>query len=123
MIIFIIFIIAAILIVIGHFYYSSKDNKIKITKRKIDKRQSFAELLNYASLVESGIILTTEGTLIAGFYFKGEDAQGFTENKDTAKEGGDVAGKARKDLEERTKTKVISKDNYLSGSKRKKIDE
>ncbi|OFZ81402.1 MAG: hypothetical protein A2583_05880 [Bdellovibrionales bacterium RIFOXYD1_FULL_53_11] len=49
-----------------------------------------------------------------------DDAQGFDENRDAAKQGGDVAGKARKDLESRTKRKVVSSENYLSEQKKKK---
>lgn len=38
---------------------------------------------------------------------------GFIENKKVAKQGGDVAGKAVKDLENKTGKKVVSKENYL----------
>lgn len=38
---------------------------------------------------------------------------GFNENKKVAKQGGDVAGSAIKDLEKKTGKKVISKENYL----------
>lgn len=38
---------------------------------------------------------------------------GFTENKKVAKQGGDVAGNAIKDLEKKTGKKVVSKENYL----------
>jgi len=45
---------------------------------------------------------------------RSKDAQGFDENKYAAKEGGEVAGNARKELEHKTKKKVISNNNYLS---------
>ena len=38
---------------------------------------------------------------------------GFVENKKVAKQGGNVAGNARKELEEKTGKKVVSKANYL----------
>jgi DNA-damage-inducible protein D len=38
---------------------------------------------------------------------------GFVENKKVAKQGGDVAGNARKELEKKTGKKVVSKENYL----------
>lgn len=38
---------------------------------------------------------------------------GFVENKKVAKQGGDVAGNAIKDLEKKTGKKVVSKENYL----------
>ena len=42
------------------------------------------------------------------------DAQGFVENRTAAREGGGVAGSARKDLESKTSKKVTTKDNYLN---------
>jgi prophage antirepressor-like protein len=41
-----------------------------------------------------------------------DNSQGFAENKESAKRGGAVAGRARKDLEKQTKKKVISSKNY-----------
>jgi len=38
---------------------------------------------------------------------------GFIENKKVAKQGGEVAGNARKELEEKTGEKVVSNENYL----------
>ena len=38
---------------------------------------------------------------------------GIKENKKVAKEGGNVAGNARKELEQKTGKKVVSKQNYL----------
>ncbi len=43
-----------------------------------------------------------------------DDASGFQENKRSARKGGDVAGKARKDLERKTRKKVVSTENYLN---------
>ncbi len=42
------------------------------------------------------------------------DAQGFDENRTSAKEGGKIAGNARKALEAKTGKKVVSKVNYLA---------
>jgi len=42
------------------------------------------------------------------------DAQGFNENKVSAKEGGVIAGDARKALEKKTGRKVVSRANYLA---------
>lgn len=44
---------------------------------------------------------------------KNKNAQGFPENKTAAKQGGSVAGKARKDLEKKSGRKVSSRENYL----------
>jgi len=42
-----------------------------------------------------------------------DDAKGFQESKSAAHKGGEVAGKARKDLERKTRKKVVSPENYL----------
>ena len=44
---------------------------------------------------------------------KTREPKGFIENKKVAKQGGDVAGNARKELEKKTGKKVVSKENYL----------
>jgi DNA-damage-inducible protein D len=48
---------------------------------------------------------------------------GFVENKKVAKQGGDVAGNARKELEQKTGKQVVSKENYkeLSQAAKKKL--
>ena len=43
-----------------------------------------------------------------------KNAQGFTDNRTAAKQGGAVAGNARKELEAKTGTSVISRQNYLN---------
>jgi hypothetical protein len=43
-----------------------------------------------------------------------DDAQGFQESKHAARKGGEVAGKAREDLERKTRKKVVSRENYLA---------
>lgn len=54
-----------------------------------------------------GEAATTEITRI-------DDAQGFAESKTAARKGGEVAGTARKDLEKKTRKRVVSSGNYLS---------
>ncbi len=49
-----------------------------------------------------------------------KDAQGFIENKDVAKKGGEVAGTARKELEKKSVRKIASSENYLSELESKK---
>ncbi len=44
---------------------------------------------------------------------RSKDSQGFIENKEAAIDGGAVAGNARKELEDKTANKVITKENYL----------
>ncbi len=42
------------------------------------------------------------------------DTRGFVENRRAAREGGSVAGHARKELEKKTGRKVVTSDNYLA---------
>jgi DNA-damage-inducible protein D len=46
------------------------------------------------------------------------DAQGLAENKSAARAGGNVAGNARQDLEEKTRQRVVSPENFLKGGQR-----
>jgi len=43
-----------------------------------------------------------------------KDAQGFPKNKQAAREGGTVAGNARRELESKSGRKVVSRENYLA---------
>ncbi len=43
-----------------------------------------------------------------------QDAQGFQENKTAARAGGNIAGNARKELEEKSGRQVVSASNFLS---------
>jgi hypothetical protein len=51
---------------------------------------------------------------------KTRNPKGFVENKIVAKQGGSVAGKARRDLEIKTGKKVVSSENYLPETKKNK---
>ena len=48
---------------------------------------------------------------------KRKDAQGFKQNQTAAREGGAVAGNARKELEAKTGVPVVSQQNYLNSPK------
>lgn len=77
-------------------------------KHKRLKRENLRDHMTDLELIFSmlGEAATNEIT-------RGKDPKGFDENKKTAREGGVVAGKARKDLEKRSGKKIISKENYL----------
>jgi len=51
---------------------------------------------------------------------KTQNPKGFLKNKKAARQGGAVAGNARKELETRTGKKVVTSDNYLPEAKKKK---
>ncbi|NQU78294.1 Bro-N domain-containing protein [Candidatus Woesearchaeota archaeon] len=66
------------------------------------------------------LILTMFGEKATTDITKQEDAQGFVECKDSANKGGNVAGRARKDLEKNIGKIVVSDKNYLP--KRKQLN-
>ena len=51
---------------------------------------------------------------------KTKNPKGFMQNKTVAKQGGTIAGDARKALEIKTGEKVVSTDNYLPEAKKTK---
>ena len=52
---------------------------------------------------------------------RNKDAQGFNQNKTVAKQGGTVAGNARRELEQKSGKRVSSKQNYLMRREKKKL--
>lgn len=75
------------------------------------KRENLRDHMTDLELIFSmlGEAATTEITRV-------DDAKGFHESKHAARKGGEVAGKARKDLEIKTGRRVVSRENYLTTS-------
>ena len=70
------------------------------------------------------LIFTMLGERVTTEITRNKDTQGFDENKIAAKEGGEVAGNARKDAEKRIGKPIVTGDNYIEESeqqKRKKL--
>jgi len=63
---------------------------------------------------EEELIFTALAELSTRKIAEAEDAIGMAENKKAAKKGGNIAKKARVDLESRTGKKVISQENFLT---------
>ncbi|NQU82672.1 MAG: Bro-N domain-containing protein [Parcubacteria group bacterium] len=80
------------------------------------KRENLRDHMTDLELIFSmlGEASTTEIT-------RNRDAVGFEENKQTAQQGGSVAGKARKDLEQKSGKLVSSTENYLKEPQDKKL--
>ncbi len=80
------------------------------------KRENLRDHFNDLELIFSmlGEAATTEIT-------RTKDASGFIESKGAARQGGEVAGKARKDLESKTSKRIVSKQNYLQQPQNKKL--
>ena len=82
------------------------------------KRENLRDHMTNLELIFSmlGEAATTEITRV-------DDTKGFHESKHVARKGGEVAGKARKDLEKKTSKKVVSSENYLTEQEsRKRLD-
>ena len=79
------------------------------------KSQNLRDHMNDLELIFSmlGEASTTE-------IVKTQNPIGFSQNKKAAKQGGAVAGNARKELETRTGKKIVTSDNYLPEAKKKK---
>ncbi len=81
------------------------------THKKIKglKRENLRDHMTDLELIFSmlGEAATTEITRV-------DDAKGFHESRHSARKGGEVAGKARKDLEQKTGKRVVSRENYLT---------
>jgi DNA-damage-inducible protein D len=85
-------------------------------KHKNLERENLRDHMNDLELIFSmlGEASTTEIT-------RNKNARGFRENHVAAKEGGNIAGNARRELEEKSGRSVISNQNYLP-SKKEKIE-
>jgi DNA-damage-inducible protein D len=71
-----------------------------------------------------GLIFSMLGERVTTEITRNKDARGFLENKDAAKRGGRVAGRARRETELETGKSVVSRENYLGETelnKRRKI--
>ncbi len=66
------------------------------------------------------LIFTMLGEKVTTEITKNKDAQNFNECSKAAKEGGEVAGNARKEAEQKIGRPIISEENYLNESERKK---
>ena len=78
------------------------------------KQQNLRDHMNDLEL-----IFTMLGEASTTKIARNKDALGFDENKDAAKEGGTVAGVARKELDKRSGEKVVSNGNYLNLTEKK----
>jgi len=72
------------------------------------KKQNLRDHMTNLELVLN-MLAETATTEIA----RKKDAQGFFPNRDAAREGGTIAGNTRKQIEEKTSQKVVSRQNYL----------
>jgi len=65
--------------------------------------------------------LTGRGEAATTEIARNKDTQGLPENKQAAREGGSVAGNARRQLEAKSGRKVITRDNFLTDKPQPKL--
>ena len=80
--------------------------------KSLDKVKTGNNLRDHMTDLE--LIFTMLGEASTTEIARRSDALGFDENRTSAKEGGKIAGNARKALEAKTGKKVVSKANYLA---------
>jgi hypothetical protein len=90
--------------------------EVSIKEHKVIKGLQTQNLRDHMS--EAELIFTALAELSTREIAKSTDATGFNENADAGKKGGGIAKKARRELEEKTGKKVVSKENYLSQKQR-----
>ncbi len=73
-------------------------------------------------MTELELIFSMLGEAATTEMVKANHPIGFVENTKVARQGGKIAGDARKELEKKTQKKVVSATNYLPEKKTKKID-
>ncbi len=88
---------------------------VEYKKVKGLKSQNLRDHMNDLELIFSMLGEASTTAII-----KTRKPKGFIENKIVAKQGGSVAGKARRDLEMKTGKKIVSPENYLPESKKNK---
>ena len=66
------------------------------------------------------LILTMLGEATTTKFSKDRDSKGFKPLKKDARDGGNVAGRTRKDIEKQSSKKVSTKDNYLNKKLKKR---
>ena len=81
----------------------------------LDKVKTGNNLRDHMTDLE--LIFTMLGEASTTEIARRKDAQGFDDNRSVAKEGGTIAGNARKELETKSGKPVVSKANYLTPAK------
>ncbi len=93
-----------------------------LTAQEYKKHKSLHREHNLRDHMEDlELILTMLGEVATTKLTKERDSKNFTKMHTDAKEGGEVAGKARSDIEGRLGKKVVSKKNFLPEDKSNKL--
>jgi DNA-damage-inducible protein D len=91
---------------------------VSVKKHKDIKKLSVDRNLR-DHMTEAELIFTALAELSTRQIAEGMNATGMGENIEAGKKGGNIAKKARVDLEQKTGKKVVSSENYLPGTQKK----
>ena len=72
-------------------------------------------------MTEAELIFSALAELSTRQIAESAQATGMPENKIASKKGGGIAKRARKELEKKTGKKVVSNDNFLPPTKKKRL--
>jgi len=92
---------------------------LKVNEYKEHKGLEQQNLRDHMTDLE--LIITMLGEAATTKFTQDRDSLGFPRLRRDAKDGGGVAGRTRKDIERRTGTKIVSKENYLPRHKGKEL--
>ncbi len=92
---------------------------MEVSEYKKHKSLNREELRDHMNDLE--LIITMLGEATTTKFHKDRDSQGLQKLKKDAKDGGKVAGVARKEIERQSTTSLITKDNFLENRKKKRI--
>lgn len=73
------------------------------------------------SPLELALVMLGETTTVE--LARSQDAQGFKENESAARLAGKIAGGARRNIEDKIKRPVVTKQNFLSGVKQMRLED
>jgi len=91
---------------------------------KVDEHKKYKGLVRENlrdHMTDLELIITMLGEATTAKITQDRDSRGMPKLQRDAKDGGAVAGRTRKDIERQTGTKVVSKENFLTGQARKQI--
>ena len=94
---------------------------VSVKQHKEIKGLSRQNLRDHMS--EAELIFTALAELSTRQIAESVEATGMSENADAGREGGGIARKARLDLEQKTRRKVVTGENYLAPQKRGAVGE
>ena len=100
-------------------YYKYEDEEQKRAFREV--MHEICDKIEKRTMTDLELIFSMLGEASTTQITRVEHPDGFEDNKEVARRGGNVAGLARKKLEKETKRKVTTRQNYLVKQQNKRL--